>query len=70
LKHIPCKRQFDNRYIYISIVNFNSGPCVLLYIAKENCVSDFCEFLGPFSREEFSKMPGTYVVFVTKENSA
>ncbi len=30
-------------------------------MAKENCVADFVEFLGPFSREEFSSMPGTYV---------
>ncbi|CAF3675555.1 unnamed protein product [Rotaria socialis] len=38
---------------------FIDGPCLLLYIAKENCVSDFCELLGPFLREDFSKMPGT-----------
>ncbi|CAM4747562.1 unnamed protein product [Rotaria magnacalcarata] len=38
---------------------FIDGPCLLLYIAKENCVSDFCEYLGPFLREDFSKMPGT-----------
>jgi len=30
-------------------------------VAKENCVAEFVEFLGPFSREEFSSMPGTYV---------
>ncbi|CAF4390870.1 unnamed protein product [Rotaria sp. Silwood2] len=38
---------------------YTDGPCLLLYVAKENCVADFCEILGPFSREEFSKMPGT-----------
>ncbi|CAF3494199.1 unnamed protein product [Rotaria sp. Silwood1] len=38
---------------------YTDGPCLLLYVAKENCVADFCKLLGPFSREEFSKMPGT-----------
>ncbi|UJR26523.1 hypothetical protein I4U23_007846 [Adineta vaga] len=38
---------------------YTAGPCLLLYVAKENCVSDFNEFLGPFSREEFSQIPGT-----------
>jgi hypothetical protein len=53
-----------------SIGYFNSGPCLLLYVAKENCVADFCEFLGPFSREEFINMPGTYVylAFWGKQN--
>lgn len=44
----------------MNVVYLNSGPCLLLYIAKENCVDDFCKFLGTFSREEFSEMPGTY----------
>jgi hypothetical protein len=50
------------------LVNLNSGPCLLLYVAKENCVGKFVELLGPFSREEFRNMPGTYVDFF-EENS-
>ncbi|CAF0913540.1 unnamed protein product [Rotaria sordida] len=38
---------------------YTDGSCLLLYLAKENCVADFCELLGPFSRKEFSKIPGT-----------
>jgi len=47
--------------IILEYFSFLRGPCLLLYIVKENCVPDFCEYLGPFSREEFISMPGTFV---------
>ncbi|CAF3860635.1 unnamed protein product [Adineta steineri] len=52
--------KYRNEEFFRTLIEaYTMGPCLLLYVAKENCVADFCEFLGPFSREEFSKMPGT-----------
>lgn len=33
---------------------------MLLYLAKENCQAEFLEFLGPFSREDYADLSGTY----------
>ena len=43
---------------------FIRGSSLLLYLAKENCQAEFLEFLGPFSREEYGDLPGTYDLII------